>query len=64
MWAVSALTHWSPYVKFVLGTGIGAVLYLLASHLLRVDAHTEIIRLLRSRNKSQLDKSELAIAEL
>lgn len=64
MWAVSALSSWPPYVKFVLGTGIGAVLYLLASHLLRVDAHTEIIRLLRSRNKSPLDKSELAIAEL
>jgi hypothetical protein len=59
MWAVSALADWPPYLKFILGAGIGAVLYLLASHLLRVDAHTEIIRLLRSRKKPKLAVAEL-----
>jgi O-antigen/teichoic acid export membrane protein len=59
MWAVSSLSDWPPYLKLVLGAGTGAGLYLLASHLLRVDAHTEIIRLLRSRTKSKLAVAEL-----
>jgi O-antigen/teichoic acid export membrane protein len=59
MWAVSSLSDWPPYLKLVLGAGTGAGLYLLASHLLRVDAHTEIIRLLRSRSKAKFAAAEL-----
>jgi teichuronic acid exporter len=59
MWAVSSLSDWPPYLKLVVGAGTGAGLYLLASHLLRVDAHTEIIRLLRTRTKSKLAVAEL-----
>lgn len=59
MWAVSLPPSWPPYLKVVLGTGAGATLYLLASNLLRVDAHTEIMRLVRSRNESKLAIVEL-----
>jgi len=59
MWALLLLPGWSPYLKFILGAGTGAALYLLTSHLLRVDAHTELMGLLRRHKKSTLAVAEL-----
>jgi O-antigen/teichoic acid export membrane protein len=59
MWAVLLFPGWSPYLKFFLGAGTGAALYLLTSHWLRVDAHTELLGLLRRRKESTLVAAEL-----
>jgi teichuronic acid exporter len=59
MWALSLVPDWPPYLKVILGAGTGATLYLLTSHLLRVDAHTELMGLLRRRKKSNLAVAEL-----
>jgi len=53
MWAVT-FADLPYYLELVLAAGLGAGLYLLASHLLHVDAHTEILDLIRKRNQSSL----------
>jgi len=58
-YTVLFFTDLPHYLELILATGIGGALYLLSSHLLRVDAHAEIIDLLRKRNSSKLVDDEL-----
>ena len=59
MWAVLSFTDLPHYLLLILAAGIGGALYLLASHFLRVDAHTEIIDLLKKVISSKLVADEL-----
>ena len=59
MCALLFFTDLPDYLDLILATGIGGGLYLLASHFLRVEAHSEIMNLLRKVKGSNLVAEEL-----
>lgn len=59
VYAFLIFTELPHYLELILASGIGFALYLLASQILRVDAHAEIIDLLRSRKKTKLVADEM-----